>query len=212
VQIIHSEVEKSVLNSVEKFEKFNWSVEKSNINLLSPKELLVRGNTPVLNYTWVWWVMWTYGLGYFLKSGIENHRDIMDPELVALCEAGFEYSPEFINAAEIQREIIYDNICDHFKNYDILITPTLACPAFELGISSPTKIDGKDAPVGVWSPYTHPFNLSGHPAASIPCGWSTDGLPIGMQIVGKRLDDLTVLQVSQAFEEIAPWQDKRPNL
>ena len=210
VEVIHSEVEKSVLNSVKKFEEFNWTVEKSNINLLSTKELLVRGKVSVLNYNMTWYIMWTYGLGYFLKPAIEKHRDIMDPELVEMAEVGFTFSPEVINLAEIQREIIYDNICKHFKDFDILVTPTLATPAFELGVSSPSKIDGKDAPLGSWSPYTAPFNMSGHPAASIPCGWSTDGLPIGMQIVGKRLDDLTVLQVSKAFEEIAPWQDKKP--
>ena len=106
--------------------------------------------------------------------------------------------------------IIFDNVCKHFKKFDILITPTMACPAFELGVSSPTKIEGKNVTAGAWSPYTHPFNMTSHPAASIPCGWSSDGLPIGMQIVGKRFDELTVLQVSQAFEEIAPWQDKKP--
>ena len=64
--------------------------------------------------------------------------------------------------------------------------------------------------MGIWIPFTYPFNLTGHPAASIPCGWSNEGLPIGMQIIGKRLDELTVLQVSKAFEEIAPWQEKKP--
>ena len=58
--------------------------------------------------------------------------------------------------------------------------------------------------------YTFPFNMSGHPVASIPCGWSSEGLPIGMQIIGQRFDELTVLQVSKAFEEIQPWQDKKP--
>ncbi|MFW9781587.1 MAG: amidase [Candidatus Heimdallarchaeota archaeon] len=208
--VIHSEVEKAVLDSVRKFEQFGWSVEKSDVNLLTPKELLARGNVNVESYSLAWWIMWTYGLGYFLKSTIEKHREIMDPELVQTAELGYTYSAEIINQAEIQREIIFENVCRHFKDYDILVTPTLATPAFELGVSSPTKIDGKDAPIGSWSPYTHPFNMSGHPAASIPCGWSSDGLPIGMQIIGKRLDDLTVLQVSKAFEEIAPWQDKKP--
>jgi len=87
----------------------------------------------------------------------------------------------------------------------------MACPVFELGVSSPPKIEGKEVSNGAYSPYTHPFNMSGHPAASIPCGWSSEGLPIGMQIIGKRFDEVTVLQVSKAFEEIAPWQDKRPN-
>jgi len=59
--------------------------------------------------------------------------------------------------------------------------------------------------------FTYPFNMSGLPAATIPSGWSNTGLPIGMQIVGKRFDEKTVLQVSKAFEEIAPWQEKIPS-
>ncbi|MHA1257804.1 MAG: amidase family protein [Promethearchaeota archaeon] len=74
----------------------------------------------------------------------------------------------------------------------------------------PAKINGKAvSPLGA-IPYTAPFNMTGHPAASIPCGWSKEELPIGMHIVGKRFADITVLQVSNAFEEIAPWQDKKP--
>ncbi|MBA7689476.1 Acylamidase [subsurface metagenome] len=211
LEIIHSEVEKSVLNAVKKFEELNWSVEKSNINLLSSGKTL-RGKVSVENYGLTWNIIWAYGIGYFLKPIVEQYGDILDQGLVQLAQFGFQLTPENIYTAEIQREVIYDNVCKHFKDYDILITPTMACPAFELGVSSPSKIDGKKVSMGAWSPYTHPFNMTGHPAASIPCGWSSDGLPIGMQIIGKRFDEVTVLQVSQAFEEIAPWQDKKPKL
>ena len=112
--------------------------------------------------------------------------------------------------AEIERETIFERVCQQFKKYDVLITPTTACPAFELGKTFPNEIDGKKAGPLSWMHYTYPFNLTGHPVASIPCGWSKDGLPIGMQIIGKRFDELTVLQVSKAFEELAPWQDKKP--
>ncbi len=210
LEIIHPEVEKSVVNAVKKFEEFNWLVEKSNINLLSPGQTL-RGNVSIEGCGLTWYTLWASGIGYFLKPIIKEFGDILDPELVQLAQYGFQLTPEDIYTAEIQREIIYDNVCKHFKEYDILITPTMACPAFELGVSSPTKIDGKEVSSGAWSPYTHIFNLSGHPAASIPCGWSRDGLPIGMQIIGKRFDEVTVLQVSKTFEEIAPWQDKRPS-
>ena len=74
------------------------------------------------------------------------------------------------------------------------------------------KIGGKSGSPLAWMSYTYPFNMTGLPAASIPCGWSKDGLPIGMQIVGKRFDELKVLQVSKAFEEISPWQEKKPVL
>jgi aspartyl-tRNA(Asn)/glutamyl-tRNA(Gln) amidotransferase subunit A len=97
-----------------------------------------------------------------------------------------------------------------FQNYDLLITPTTAIPAFELGSVGPSKIGDKENSHSGWYPFTYPFNLTQLPAASIPCGWSSENLPIGMQIIGKRFDESTVLQVSKAFEEIAPWQDKRP--
>jgi aspartyl-tRNA(Asn)/glutamyl-tRNA(Gln) amidotransferase subunit A len=130
-----------------------------------------------------------------------------------MAQIASKFTVKDLKWADLQRERIYEEICRHFKSYDILITPTLTCTAFKIGTDWAHEIDGKDVsnqPLA-WQPHTPPFNLSGHPAASIPCGWSNDGLPIGMQIVGKRLDDMTVLQVSQAFEEIAPWQDKKPN-
>ncbi len=74
----------------------------------------------------------------------------------------------------------------------------------------PPTIAGKGVSPVAFMSYTYPFNLTGNPAASIPCGWTSEGMPIGMQIVGKRFDELTVLQVGKAFEKIQPWQDKRP--
>ena len=76
----------------------------------------------------------------------------------------------------------------------------------------PTEIKGKNVSPTGWVAFTFPFNLSSHPAASIPSGFSRQGLPIGMQIVANRFNDLLVLQVSKAFEEISPWQDKKPQL
>jgi len=97
------------------------------------------------------------------------------------------------------------------SDYDILLTPTTGLPAFELGIPFPSEINGKVVSPTAWMPFTSVFNLTGLPAASIPCGWSSDGLPIGMQIIANRWRDELVLQVSKVFEEIAPWQDKRPS-
>ena len=61
-----------------------------------------------------------------------------------------------------------------------------------------------------WTPFTFPFNMTGHPGASVPCGFTKDGLPIGLQIVGRRLADATVLRAAAAFEKIAPWADRKP--
>ncbi|MFW9781588.1 MAG: amidase family protein, partial [Candidatus Heimdallarchaeota archaeon] len=162
--------------------------------------------------------IWCGGIAYTLGPYLEHSKEKMDPGLVDAINIGLGFSTKEIKIAEVQREMIYEEICRVFKKIDILITPTLACPAFELGksqinmetMTTDIVINGKNMSSTGWLPFTYPFNVSGHPAASIPCGWSSDGLPIGMQIIGDRFDELTVLQVSKSFEDITPWQDKKP--
>lgn len=196
VQAIDQEVKKGVLTGLQQFEELDYGVDKASIKLRDAESAM--------------WIFWNSGYAFALKPYLERFKDKMDPELVRTIEIGLGYSLEDIKRAELQRERIYEDICKTFKDYDILITPTTTCLPFELYKSKPDKIDDKEAFPLDWLPYTYPFNMSGHPVASIPCGWSKEGLPIGMQIIGKRLDDLKVLQVSRAFEEIAPWQDKIP--
>jgi aspartyl-tRNA(Asn)/glutamyl-tRNA(Gln) amidotransferase subunit A len=73
-------------------------------------------------------------------------------------------------------------------------------------------IDGKEASILGWMAFTFPFNLTGQPAASVPCGWTKEGLPVGLQIIGRRFDDVTVLGAAAAFEEASPWAQKRPSI
>ena len=103
-------------------------------------------------------------------------------------------------------------IDDLMDNYDLLLTPTMAVPPFPIG-QPPDSIDGKDVPPrSSYSPMTRPFNLSGQPAASVPCGFSSEGLPIGLHIIGKRGDEATVLRASAAFEQARPWEHHRPDI
>ncbi|MFW9941021.1 MAG: amidase [Candidatus Thorarchaeota archaeon] len=207
---IASEVKDSILNSVKKFENYDWLVEENKeISLLS-SSTNYSGQIKVENPHITLWRFWTTGFAYAYKQFIKDHEQDIDPDLARTIKKGFKYSAEVIKDTEFQRELIYDSINKHFKKYDILITPTLACPAFDINKQSPEEIDSVEIIPGEWTPFTFPFNMSGHPAATIPCGWSSDGLPIGMQIIGKRFDEVTVLQVSKAFEDIAPWQNKRP--
>ncbi|MHA1987811.1 MAG: amidase [Promethearchaeota archaeon] len=199
VKIIDPEVEKSVLDSAQKFEELEWSVEKNS-------KIRIHDAGRVLQ------TFWTSGFDQPTMNSPEEDNKV-EEDIQRMAQFASNFTVKDIKWAELQRERIYEEICRHFKSYDILLTPTLTCTAFKLGTDFAHEIDGKDVsndPLA-WQHHTYPFNLSGHPAASIPCGWSKEGLPIGMQIIGKRLDDLSVLQVSQAFEEISPWQDKRPN-
>ncbi|MEE8442781.1 MAG: amidase [Dehalococcoidia bacterium] len=96
------------------------------------------------------------------------------------------------------------------QRYDLLLTPTLATAAFPVG-QRPQIIDGEAIdPVWGFTPFTFPINMSGHTAASIPCGFSSEGLPIGLHIIGRRGDEATVLRASAAFEQARPWADRRP--
>ena len=97
-----------------------------------------------------------------------------------------------------------------FATYDVLLCPTVAVPPFEVGLEGPTQIAGQAVDRRAWLAMTPLFNLTGQPAATVPCGFTSDGLPIGLQIVGRRFDEATVLRASAAFEAVRPWAQKRP--
>jgi aspartyl-tRNA(Asn)/glutamyl-tRNA(Gln) amidotransferase subunit A len=94
------------------------------------------------------------------------------------------------------------------ETYDFLLTPALATPAFDVGLLSPLHDDGKAWMA--WSPFSYPFNLTQQPAASVPCGFTKDGLPVGLQIVGRMFDDAGVLAASAAYEMADPHYEKTP--
>ena len=85
-------------------------------------------------------------------------------------------------------------------------------PPFEHGIQGPAEIGGRAVERFYWLSFTFPFNLTGQPAASLPAGFTRDGLPVGLQIVGRRLDDRPVLRASAAYEAAAPWPDRWPQI
>lgn len=96
------------------------------------------------------------------------------------------------------------------EKYDLLVTPTMAVSAFPVE-QFPEVIAGQEVnPRWDYLPFTPVFNLTGHPAASIPCGFSDDGMPIGLHIIGKRGAETAVLQASAAFEKARPWAQLRP--
>ena len=97
-----------------------------------------------------------------------------------------------------------------FERFDLLITPTTSITAFEPG-KMPNEVDGVkiDSVYGVF-PFTYVFNMTGHPAATVPCGF-VDGLPAGMQIAGRFGDERSVLRAAAAFEDAQPWRHTRPS-
>lgn len=135
----------------------------------------------------------------------------MDPALAAMIEESRGMTAATYFQALAARQRMGDGIRRHFERFDLLLTPTISVPPFELGIVGPTQVDGRPVPHLGWT-LCFPFNYTGHPAATVPCGWTADGLPIGLQIVGRRHDDAGVLRAAAAFEAAYPWADRRPTL
>jgi aspartyl-tRNA(Asn)/glutamyl-tRNA(Gln) amidotransferase subunit A len=82
--------------------------------------------------------------------------------------------------------------------------------AFEVGRLNPAHFPQHEWDWFPWASFSYPFNFTGQPAASVPAGFTPSGMPVGLQIVGRRFADLTVLQASAAFEEARPWTQRRP--
>ena len=142
---------------------------------------------------------------------LEKWRDQMNSNLVWNIEKGFPLTAQQVGMAEKERTALYHRVRQFFERYDLLLTPTVAVPPFPVEMPYPQEINGK--PINnyqEWLYLTYAITVTGLPAISVPCGWTAEGLPVGLQIVGRRLGEATVLRAAAAFEAIAPWQDKRP--
>jgi aspartyl-tRNA(Asn)/glutamyl-tRNA(Gln) amidotransferase subunit A len=136
----------------------------------------------------------------------------MDPGLVACIK-----DSENVSVARYQemREHKMDyvaNIHRWFRDWDFLLTPAVSVAAFPAEKLMPDHWPAHPWDWVMWAEFSYPFNMSWNPAASVPCGFTPGGLPVGLQIVGKRFDDLGVLQAAAAFEQVQPWAAKRPRL
>jgi amidase/aspartyl-tRNA(Asn)/glutamyl-tRNA(Gln) amidotransferase subunit A len=148
----------------------------------------------------------------FKAAGIDvigDHADDLPPEYRHWLDVGYGMTAlDFVRDQEMRTEV-YDAVQGVFAEHDLIVGPTLACPpvdnADDGNTVGPTEINGiRVDPLIGWCP-TYLFNFTGHPAASVPAGMTDDGLPVGMQIAGRRYADVDVLAASAAFEQLRPW-------
>ena len=137
-------------------------------------------------------------------------QDQIDPGLLKIVEAGRGVTAfDIARAQEVRNQLLLTGAA-FFERYDLLLTPTMTLPPFPIGIDFPPEVGGQPVTGMQWTAFTFPFNLTGDPAASVPAGWTADGLPIGLQIVGPRWQDARVLRAAAAFEAMQPWAQRRP--
>ncbi|MFD0905060.1 amidase [Actinomadura sediminis] len=149
-------------------------------------------------------VLWFAGAAKVVEHLTPERFAALDPGLREICEQGARYSALDYLAATARRMELGRVMGLFHERYDLLLTPTMPIPAFEAGVEVPA---GSPSPRWTgWTPFTYPFNMTQQPAASVPCGTTAAGLPVGLQVVGARHADALVMRACSAFEEARPWR------
>src|SRR2546425_1433994 len=185
-------------NAAGAFETLDCHVEVVNPGWESPEELFTTMIAAQFYAAW--------------SDRLPDAEPLMDPTLVRLIRRGGAVTARDYLRAVARVEDYWREVQTFLERFDVLLMPTVAVLPFAAGALPPREIAGQDVSVLGWMPFTYPFNMTGQPAASVPAGWTDDGLPVGLQIVGRRHADATVLAASAAFEAASPWRDRRPTL
>jgi aspartyl-tRNA(Asn)/glutamyl-tRNA(Gln) amidotransferase subunit A len=194
--ILDAEVEAAVIAAMAKVEALGMIVEPIELDLVSMEpHFLVLLRSLLLAR---------------LGSHATRSPEKLDPTLLATIDAGRSCTAADLCEAQFARSACFGRIQDILARSDVIASPTLSAPALPVGLDPHGRIEiaGRDAGSirGAWYPYTFPFNLTGHPALSMPCGLSATGLPIGLQLVGRWHEDTYLLDVAECFEAVFDFQ------
>ena len=142
---------------------------------------------------------------------LPEHRAVLQEGLVENTEQGLALSARDIARGELLRTQQWERVRTFLASHDVLLTPTAATPPFPLDQPHVLMVNGQPVGKGMQRSYlTYAFSVLGLPALSLPCGFTRDGLPVGLQIVGRRRGEAAVLRAAAAFEAAQPWADRRP--
>ena len=183
---VDREVAALVKSAVKVFEDQGAKVEEKNPGFENPE--------PIFR------TQWFSGAAFLLKS--VKRKGLVDPGLVETAQMGAKITALEVLDAQMKRGALGTHMNLFHRDWDLLVTPTLAIPAFDA--------DKKTADAMLhnrwidWTPFSFPFNLTQQPAATIPCGFTKAGLPVGLHIVGPRYQDALVLRAARAFETARP--------
>ncbi|QVQ54951.1 amidase [Spiractinospora alimapuensis] len=153
-------------------------------------------------------VLWFAGAAKATEHLSVEERELLDPGLAEIIEVGLTYSAQDYLTAMATRMAMGKRMGELHEEYDLLLTPAVAIPPFEAGREVPADSGAKRWLE--WATFSFPFNMTQQPAASIPCGFTPGGLPVGLQIVAARHHDAAILRAAHAVEMARPWASDWP--
>jgi aspartyl-tRNA(Asn)/glutamyl-tRNA(Gln) amidotransferase subunit A len=189
---VDPEVRKIVDDAVKLFSDLGAKVEQKDPGFTDP--------APIFTTHW-------FSGAAFLMKGIKNQK-LVDPGLREVAAQGAKITADQLLDAQMKRGALGVHMNLFHREYDLLLTPTLSIAAFDAGKEVADKM--LQERWTDWTPFSFPFNLTQQPAASIPCGLTKAGLPVGLHIVGPRYADALVLRAAQAFESASGGSFARP--
>lgn len=185
---VDAEVATAVRNAVEILADMGAHVEECDLGFSDPLDIITG--------------LWFAGAWQIWSTLTEQQQALTDPDFRAQAELGSRLSTTDIHQLNQRRGQLGSHMRQFMQGYDLIVTPTVAVPAFEAKPAG-HEVMNAETMLG-WTPFTYPFNLTQQPAITVPCGLTKDGLPIGLQLVGPMFDDALVLRAARAFEERQP--------
>ena len=152
---------------------------------------------------------WRFELAY--GALLDEHRDAMKDTVVWNIEEGRRLGGPDVGRAEKLRTEVYHRVRGFMEGYEFLVLPVSQVPPFDVGERYVAEINGRPMETYIdWMRSCYYVTVAGLPAISVPCGFTREGLPVGVQIVGRHRDDLGVLQLAHAFEGATQLWKRRP--
>ena len=144
---------------------------------------------------------------------LEQHRDLIKGTIIGEIEAGLKLKASDVGKAEAMRTAYFNRVNSFMNTYEFMVMPVNQLPPFDATTEYPTEINGVQMESYIdWMKSCYYISSLGHPAASVPCGFTPEGLPVGLQIVGRHHDDFGVLQLADAFEKATTFGDRLPGI
>ena len=154
---------------------------------------------------------WVFANGF--RDLIEQHRSLFKDTIIWNVEQGLNLSGADVHRAEQLRSTLFQSVGTFMQAYDFIIGPVSQVPPFDITVPYVTEIDGEKMQTYIdWMKSCYLISATSLPAISVPCGFTPDGLPVGLQIVGRYRDELSVLQLANAFESANPTYRRRPDI